>query len=83
MKKYIELIRVKHWLKNFLVFLPAFFSINILNKNYLLKCSLAFIIFCLISSSIYIINDINDIEKDRNHPIKKNQKKQLHQNNQH
>ena len=71
MRKYLKLIRVKHWLKNILIFLPIFFSINILNLNYLKISSLAFIIFCLSSSIVYIINDIKDIEKDKNHPIKK------------
>ena len=71
MRNYLKLIRVKHWLKNILIFLPIFFSINILNLNYLKISSLAFIIFCLSSSIVYIINDIKDIEKDKNHPIKK------------
>ena len=71
MRKYLKIIRVKHWLKNILIFLPIFFSINILNLNYLKISFLAFIIFCLSSSIVYIINDIKDIEKDKNHPIKK------------
>ncbi len=71
MKNYIKLIRVKHWLKNFLIFLPAFFSINIFNKSYIATCSLGFLVFCFASSIIYILNDINDIEKDRLHPVKK------------
>ena len=71
MKDYIKLIRVKHWLKNVLVFLPLFFSMNILNIKLLEKSLFAFAIFCLASSIVYVINDINDIEKDRNHPVKK------------
>lgn len=72
MKDYLKLIRVKHWLKNALIFLPAFFSINILNTSYLLTCLLAFIVFCFASSIVYVLNDMSDIEKDRLHPIKKN-----------
>ncbi len=72
MKNYIKLIRAKHWLKNALVFLPVFFSINILNLNYLAKCLLAFVVFCFASSIVYVLNDMSDIEKDRLHPIKKN-----------
>lgn len=71
MKEYIKLIRVKHWLKNGLVFLPIFFSINLLNLNCFLTCLLAFFIFSLTSSIVYVINDLNDIEKDRLHPEKK------------
>lgn len=72
MKNYLKLIRVKHWLKNFLIFLPAFFSINMLNVGYLGKCFLAFLVFSFASSIVYVLNDISDIEKDRMHPIKKN-----------
>ena len=72
MKDYLDLIRAKHWLKNILIFLPVFFSTNILNKNYLVTLLIAFIIFCFSSSIVYILNDINDIEKDKMHPIKKN-----------
>ncbi len=72
MKEYIKLIRVKHWLKNVLIFLPAFFSINIFNYKYLTNCFLAFIIFCFSSSIVYIINDIVDLKKDKMHEIKKN-----------
>ena len=72
MKEYLKLIRVKHWLKNILVFLPVFFSINILNKNYIINSILAFIVFCFSSSMVYVFNDLSDIEKDKKHPIKKN-----------
>ena len=72
MINYLKLIRVKHWFKNFLVFLPLVFSLNLLNFDYLVMASLAFIVFCFSSSIVYVINDISDIEKDRKHPIKKN-----------
>ncbi len=72
MKNYLKLIRVKHWLKNGLIFLPIFFSINILNLNLLLTTFLAFLAFSLCCSIVYVINDINDIEKDKKHPAKKN-----------
>ena len=72
MKDYIQLIRVKHWLKNGLVFLPLFFSINFLNKEMLVLSLLAFIIFSITSSIVYVTNDMADIEKDKKHPVKKN-----------
>lgn len=71
MKNYLKLIRVKHWLKNFLVVLPLFFSINLFNTNLIYKCILAFVIFSFSSSIVYIINDLSDLEKDKLHPIKK------------
>lgn len=71
MKKYIKLIRAKHWLKNGLIFLPIFFSLNLFNLNYFLTCLLAFIVFCFTSSIVYILNDMSYIEKDKLHPVKK------------
>ncbi len=71
MNDYFKLIRIKHWLKNGLVFLPLFFSINLFKIKMYPKCILAFFIFSFIASIVYIINDINDIEKDKLHPIKK------------
>lgn len=71
MKEYLKLIRVKHWLKNMLVLFPMFFNMNIHKIKYSKILILAFFIFCFTSSIIYIINDINDIEKDKLHPVKK------------
>lgn len=72
MKEYIKLIRVKHWLKNGLVFLPLFFSLSLFKWGLALNCLIAFITFSLSASIVYVINDINDVEKDRQHPVKKN-----------
>lgn len=72
MKNYLKLLRIKHWLKNGLVILPLFFGKSIFNLNKIFFVLIAFIIFSFISSIVYIINDINDIEADRNHPKKKN-----------
>lgn len=71
MKNYLKLIRVKHWLKNGLVFLPIFFSTNLLNTKYVIMSLVAFFAFSFISSIVYVLNDIQDVEKDRLHPIKK------------
>ena len=72
LKKYLELIRIRHWVKNLLVFLPLFFSGNILDFDKLLLGTMGCLVFCFLSSSIYIINDIVDLESDKIHPIKKN-----------
>lgn len=72
MKNYIKLMRPKHYLKNFLVFLPLFFSGNLLDVNKLLCTAVGFFSFCMMASTIYIINDILDLEKDKLHPLKKN-----------
>lgn len=71
MTKYIKLMRVKHYIKNLLIFLPLLFSGEITSLNILLTL-LGFISFSFSSSIVYIINDIKDVEKDRRHPTKKN-----------
>lgn len=67
----LKLMRPKQWIKNFFVFAAIIFSGNFLNTSLLNSNLLTFALFCLTSSSIYIINDIVDIEKDRAHPTKK------------
>ena len=69
---YLRLIRIKQWLKNLFVFLPIFFAGKILDLHLLLNSIVAFFSFSFIASSIYIINDYIDIEKDKMHPEKKN-----------
>ena len=69
---YLILIRVKHWLKNLVIFLPLFFSTNLFETKMVINSLIAFFIFSFTASIVYIINDINDIEKDKLHPIKKN-----------
>ena len=65
----IQLIRVKHWVKNGFVFLPAFFA-GELTALTSLNLLFVFISFCLAASSIYVINDWVDVEKDKLHPEK-------------
>lgn len=72
MYNYIKLIRIKHWLKNLLIFLPLFFSINIFKFDKLFYCFIGFLVFSLSSSISYIINDINDVDSDQKHEVKKN-----------
>ena len=71
MRDLLKLLRPKHWIKNMFVFLPLFFSGNIANIEYLSESVVAFVIFSLVSGSIYIFNDYFDIEADREHPEKK------------
>lgn len=68
---YIQLLRVKQWTKNLIVFSGLVFSENLFNPLLIEKSAVAFILFCFLSSSIYIFNDLLDLENDRNHPLKK------------
>ncbi|HEY3405716.1 MAG TPA: decaprenyl-phosphate phosphoribosyltransferase [Ohtaekwangia sp.] len=72
MKSIIKLIRVKHWVKNLFIFIPAFFAGVLFDPENILPLFIGFFCFSLVASAIYVINDYRDIEQDRNHPEKKN-----------
>jgi len=65
-------MRPKQWIKNLLIFAGIIFSQKLFVQGYILKTLFAFAVFCLLSGSVYIINDLVDIEKDKAHPKKKN-----------
>lgn len=67
----LRLIRIHQWVKNLFVFLPAFFSGRLLEIEVFKESLFAFFLFSFTASIIYIINDYNDIEKDKLHPEKK------------
>ena len=69
---YLKLVRVPQWIKNFFVFVPLLFSQHLFDVDYFSTTLFAFVVFCLASSLIYVINDIIDIEADKAHPTKKN-----------
>ena len=71
MYEYIKIIRLKQWLKNVFVFPPLIFSMHFLDIPDIQKSLLAFVAFCLVSSCVYIMNDIFDREADAKHPVKK------------
>ncbi|MGC8869027.1 MAG: UbiA prenyltransferase family protein [Sulfurihydrogenibium sp.] len=70
MKEYLKLIRIKSYIKNVLIFAPAFFA-GVYNLNSFFILGLGFVAFSLTASLVYIINDIVDVENDRKHPVKK------------
>ncbi|MDR2596487.1 MAG: UbiA prenyltransferase family protein [Treponema sp.] len=67
---YLQLLRVHHWIKNILIFIPLFFSVSFLNPSLITGTIFGFICFSLLSSIVYILNDIKDVEKDRLHSTK-------------
>lgn len=70
MKSVLKLLRVKHYIKNLLILLPAFLVGELLNPLIFFKNICGVIIFSCLASVVYIINDIRDVEADRQHPTK-------------
>lgn len=69
--KYVLLsMRPEQWIKNLFVFTALLFSKNLLNLSKSIEALAGFVIFCLITGSIYLINDLVDLEKDKLHPVK-------------
>ena len=64
--------RPKQWTKNFFIFSALVFDRQLTNSKSVITTLSGFIIFCALSSSVYLFNDLFDIEADKNHPIKKN-----------
>lgn len=72
-------LRPKQWIKNLLVFAGLVFTLNERWRlftpemwRYLARSAAAFVLFSLVSSTIYLLNDVRDVEKDRRHPVKRN-----------
>ena len=68
---YLRVLRVHHYSKNGFIFLPLFFAGELTWLNLLSRTFLAFIVFSLVASSVYIFNDLRDLPEDREHPTKK------------
>lgn len=68
----LKALRPKQWSKNVFVFVGIVFDQSLLVSQSLSRVSVAFILLCLTASTIYLVNDIVDREKDRLHPKKKN-----------
>src|SRR6266498_3157737 len=70
----LKTMRPRQWTKNVFVLAAVIFDrqLSINNPGPLLRSLLGFVLFCLLSSAVYIINDLADIEADRMHPTKRN-----------
>lgn len=67
----LRTMRLRQWLKNVIVFAALVFDGKLFVPDLLARTAMIFVAFCLISSSVYIINDLVDMEKDRQHPRKR------------
>lgn len=70
-KALIKTMRPRQWTKNAFIFAALVFDGQLLNLNSFMRTLAGFALFCLISSTVYIFNDLADIEADRQHPEKK------------
>ena len=71
LKALIKAMRPKQWTKNAFVFFALVFDKQLFLRDPFLRTLEGFFLFCLISSAVYLFNDIADVESDRNHPEKK------------
>jgi len=69
---YLKAFRVNQWMKNFIVFTAIIFSGKLFDINLFLSTLYVFFVFCFLSSTSYLLNDIIDYQYDRKHPVKKN-----------
>jgi decaprenyl-phosphate phosphoribosyltransferase len=67
----VRAVRPRQWIKNVLVFTAPLAAGQILDRDVVLGALLAFVAFCLISATVYLINDVRDVEEDRLHPRKR------------
>lgn len=67
----LKTLRPRQWFKNVFVLAPVVFAKNLFLPEVLLRAVAGFLTFSLLAGAVYIINDLADIEADRNHPTKK------------
>ena len=68
----LRTMRLRQWIKSVIVYAALVFDGKLFVPDLFLKTTIIFFAFCLISSSVYIINDLVDMEQDRQHPRKRN-----------
>jgi 4-hydroxybenzoate polyprenyltransferase len=68
---WLKALRVHQWAKNLLLFVPLLTAHAFTRPDALLATSVAFVVFCMCASSVYLINDFVDVRNDRQHPTKR------------
>ncbi len=71
LKALLKTLRIRQWPKNGFVLLALVFDQQLTNFDALIRTLIGFFIFCLLSSAVYIVHDIVDVEADRKHPKKR------------
>ena len=71
LRDWLHLVRPPQWVKNFFVIAPLLFSGRALEPYWVGRSLLAFVMFCLLASTIYLWNDAADADADRAHPTKR------------
>ena len=67
----LRAVRVHQWVKNLLLFVPLFAAHQVFDIPLVLDGAIAFVFFCMTSSSVYLLNDLLDLEDDRRHKTRK------------
>jgi 4-hydroxybenzoate polyprenyltransferase len=68
----LKTMRPQQWTKNVIIFAALVFDVKLFSVTYTTRAMAGFVLFCLISGVVYTINDLVDIDKDRQHPRKRN-----------
>lgn len=72
LRHWLQAVRVKQWIKNLLIFVPLIAAHKVTAGHLIIDAVIAFIAFAAAASSVYLFNDLLDLEADRRHPVKKN-----------
>ncbi len=70
LKTWAKSLRMHQWLKNLLIFVPLLAGHMLTSPHLVFNAALAFVVFGLCASSVYLLNDLLDLEDDRHHPTK-------------
>ena len=71
LKAFVKAMRPKQWIKNGLIFAAIVFDRQVTNPDALFRTIAGAVLFSLVASAVYLVNDLSDVESDRNHAVKR------------
>jgi len=71
LKELLKSLRPHQWTKNLVVLAALIFAERLFDRPSVIAAASAFVIFCLLSGAVYLVNDLVDVEYDRRHPVKR------------